>query len=245
MKEKVIVQAIGTKGIATIKLPIIKDFAKTKSALKKDIGEFKIKITEIVDKSYTDLLGKNLSIDDLNKLLMMDKRRYTLAILNTLDLKMVDTLLKSKRYVFISDMNNENLSIVNRIKETPIYRKIEKVGENLGGYLLTEDEMRKYGHLLEENDIFIDEYIEYLSAYDISTDNNLIKEVENGEIRKCSECGQYTSVLNFSGEAEIEDTFYYDICDRCKGLLSVGLETEMIEVDYYDDFTEDGECCNY
>lgn len=74
MKEKVIVQAIGTKGIATIKLPIIKDFAKTKSALKKDIGEFKIKITEIVDESYTDLLGKNLSIDDLNKLLMMDKR---------------------------------------------------------------------------------------------------------------------------------------------------------------------------
>lgn len=74
MKEKVIVQAIGTKGIATIKLPIIKDFAKTKSALKKDIGEFKIKITEIVDESYTYLLGKNLSIDDLNKLLMMDKR---------------------------------------------------------------------------------------------------------------------------------------------------------------------------
>lgn len=78
------------------------------------------------------------------------------------------------------------------------------------------------------------------TAQEIAGDNKLIKMVEDGNIRKCSCCGLYVPVGNYSSEAKTATgKTVFDICDSCKSVLFTGGNVEQVEPNQYEDYLLD------
>ncbi|WP_394884971.1 hypothetical protein [Clostridium butyricum] len=85
--------------------------------------------------------------------------------------------------------------------------------------------------------------IEKISAREVANDNELIKAVKYGNIRKCSYCGFYVNVDDFAGEHEyrVKDGItkcVYDICDECCEGLHNNIIPKVEEENYYEDYED-------
>lgn len=76
-------------------------------------------------------------------------------------------------------------------------------------------------------------------AKEISEDENLIKEVEVGNIRKCAYCGMYSPVEKFLSEYKYKGRDIYDICDNCVHILNKGEYINVLEDCSYEDCLEE------
>lgn len=83
--------------------------------------------------------------------------------------------------------------------------------------------------------------MEKWTAQEIASDKYLIKRVEEYMIRKCSYCGCYVEVYDYSGEHKTKDGTLFDICDECTEKYENDEKIEEIEPDYYEDYLKDTE----
>lgn len=58
------------------------------------------------------------------------------------------------------------------------------------------------------------ERIEKFKAREV-VENDWVERVENGDIRKCSMCGMYVFVEDFSSEYRGDKAMCYDVCQDC------------------------------
>lgn len=79
----------------------------------------------------------------------------------------------------------------------------------------------------------------YWTAKEIAEDENLIMDLENGNIRHCSRCGIYTTVDEFASEREINGVIFYDTCDDCCDKLLKKIDIITLEEYDYTDFIDD------
>lgn len=72
-------------------------------------------------------------------------------------------------------------------------------------------------------------------------ENNWIREVDNGNIRKCHYCGYYVNVEDFSSEYEDELGLIENICEDCLDKHQNGLYDQIIyeENEYIEDYEEE------
>lgn len=241
------------------------------SLIKNEIGDFEVGRIESLDKDYVDLEFSNIKdIKFLNKVLYTDKRAYSLLVVTDFDVEYTEKLLMNKQYIFLNQVDSEEslgkiLSdkgfLGKNIREhialgytedgvnydyNQIYVDFNSNGmrilnNNSAVMLLSDVDYKKYSNLLEDNSKDICELECTYSALDVAKDEDLTKNASDGNIRKCSECGFYLSVCEISGERDINQKTYYDICNRCSDMLEIGISPVYIEDDYYEDILESWE----
>lgn len=239
------------------------------SLIQNEIGKFEVDKIEAIDKDYSDLEFSNIrDLQTLNNIIYMDKRLYSLLVIANFDMKYAKKILSSKQYIFLNEVcNDESLGkilldngfIGSDIKEHIIlgytkdgtkynYNKISSdfkskgmriLSNNVAVMILFNMDYKKYSNLLTDNSKDICELECTYTAVEIAQDECLVKHAEYGNIRKCSECGFYVSVSEFSGERDINEQTYYDICDRCSDMLEISISSVYMEDEYYEDILEE------
>lgn len=241
------------------------------SLIKNEIGDFEISRIESLDKDYLDLEFSNIKdLKILNKILYMDKRTYSLLVVTDFDMDYTKKVLLNKQYIFLNQIGDEESLgktlfdkgfVGKNLREhfvlgytedgvhydyNQIYIDFNSNGMRIlnndsAVMLLSNMDYKKYSHLLEDNLKDIGELECTYTALDIARDEDLTKQAAEYNIRKCSECGLYTSVYAMSGEKEIGEKTYYEICDKCSDMLEIGITSVYLEDDYYEDILDSWE----